>query len=151
MSFSIHKHETIMITRFLTILCRAPRHPMGKAGVAKSVGIIFTCFCRQNEWVSEWVSEFRSWSNSYSMFTVLHILCSGVLEKTIKILKWFQNGTWKNKAFLRKNFHKVWSAHRENLQKNNNLHNAMSSTHCIVQVHMSCDVISWKWHQKMTR
>ena len=37
----MHKHETIMMTRFLMILCRAPRHPPGKEDVVKSVGIIF--------------------------------------------------------------------------------------------------------------
>ena len=40
----MHKHETIMITRFLMILCRAPRHPPGKEGVVKSVGVIFYLF-----------------------------------------------------------------------------------------------------------
>ena len=39
----MHKHETIMMTRFLMILCRAPRHPPGK-GVVRMVGIIFHLF-----------------------------------------------------------------------------------------------------------
>ena len=94
--FDMHKHETIMMTRFLMILCRAPRHPPGKEDVVKSVGIIFYLFCGcllqearllmlakwVSEWVSEWVMvtvEFRSWSSFCSMFTVLLILCSGVL------------------------------------------------------------------------
>ena len=47
----MHKHETM--TRFLMILCRAPRHPPGKEDVVKSVGIIFYLF----EWVSEWLSD----------------------------------------------------------------------------------------------
>ena len=94
--FDMHKHETIMMTRFLMILCRAPRHPPGKEGVVKSVGVIFYLFLWlmsptggeatyvviMSEWVSEWVMvtiEFRSWSSFCSMFTVLLILCSGVL------------------------------------------------------------------------
>ena len=40
----MHKHETIMITRFLMILCRPPRHPPGKVGVVKSVGVTFYLF-----------------------------------------------------------------------------------------------------------
>ena len=68
--FDMHKHETIMMTRFLMILCRAPRHPPGKEDVVKSVGIIFllvlwlsptggeaTYVVKMSEWVSEWVSD----------------------------------------------------------------------------------------------
>ena len=63
----MHKHKTIMITRFLMILCRAPRHPPGKEDVVKSVGVIFYLFCgcllqearllMLSKWVSEWVSD----------------------------------------------------------------------------------------------
>ena len=85
-----------MITRFSIIFCRAPRHPPGKEGVVKMVGIIFHLFLRLLSAIggeatyvvkmSEWVMvtiEFQSWSSFYPMFTVLHLLCSGVLEKTM--------------------------------------------------------------------
>ena len=42
--FDIHKHETIMMTKFSMILCRAPCHPSGKEGVVKLVGIFFYLF-----------------------------------------------------------------------------------------------------------
>ena len=63
----MHKHETIMMTRFLMILCRALRHPPGKEDVIKSVGVIFYLFCScllqearllmLSKWVSESVSQ----------------------------------------------------------------------------------------------
>ena len=42
--FDIHKHETIMMTKFLMILCIAPCHPSRKEGVIKLVGIFFYLF-----------------------------------------------------------------------------------------------------------
>ena len=75
----MHKHETIMMTRFLMILCRAPRHPPGKEDVVKSVGVIFYLFCgcllqearllMLSKWVSEWVSEWVS--DGYNRIPIL--------------------------------------------------------------------------------
>ena len=125
----MHKHKTIMITRFLMILCRAPRHPPGKEDVVKSVGVIFYLFCgcllqearllMLLKWVSEWVSD------GYNRIPILiqflldvHCTTHSLFWSTIEdekhltiISRWRVK---KTKVFL---YLIRWSAQHENLQE----------------------------------
>ena len=128
--FDMHKHETIMMTRFLMILCRAPRHPPGKEDVVKSVGVIFYLFCgcllqearllMLSKWVSEWVSDGYNRIPILIQF-LLDVNCATHSlfwstkedEKHLTIISRWR--VKKPKFFL---YHIRWSAQHENLQEN---------------------------------
>ena len=122
-----------MITRFSIIFGRAPRHPPGKEGVVKMVGINFHLFL----WLlspiggeaayvvkmSEWVSDGNNRILILTQFlpdahcATCYLFRSSIDDyKHLTIISGLR--VKKQSLFLKEIPHKVWSAHHENLEEN---------------------------------